>query len=44
MGETATLAEIKKKYDGEWILIVDPVTAKNLEIVKGKAMCRFVFW
>lgn len=35
MHETATYAEIKKKYDGEWVLIIDPVTTKNLEIIEG---------
>ncbi|MBI3823330.1 MAG: hypothetical protein HY289_11725 [Planctomycetes bacterium] len=36
MQETATYAAIKKQYHGEWVLIVDPVTTKDLEIVKGK--------
>jgi hypothetical protein len=36
MEESITYAEIKKKYDGEWVLIIDPVTTKDLEIVEGK--------
>ena len=38
MSEAITYAEIKKRYDGEWVLIVDPVTTKDLEIVKGKVL------
>jgi hypothetical protein len=40
MAETATYAEIKKKYDGEWVLIIDPVTTKNLKIIKGTVACH----
>lgn len=40
MQETVTFAEIKKQFDGEWVLIVDPVTTKKLEIVKGKVACH----
>jgi hypothetical protein len=40
MQETATYAEIKKQYDGEWVLIVDPITTKNLEIVEGTVACH----
>ena len=40
MQETATYAEIKKKYDGQWVLIIDPVMTKGLEIVEGKVACH----
>jgi hypothetical protein len=40
MEHTATYAEIKKKYDGEWVLIIDPVTTKELKIVEGKVACH----
>ncbi len=40
MQETATYAEIKKKYDGEWVLIIDPVQTKDLEIIEGKVACH----
>jgi hypothetical protein len=40
MSETATYAEIKKKYDGEWVLITDPVTTKDLKIVEGTVACH----
>ncbi len=36
MSATLAFAEIKKHYDGEWVLILDPVTSKNLEIIQGK--------
>ena len=38
MQETTTYAEIKKQYDGEWVLIVDPITTKYLEILEGKVV------
>jgi hypothetical protein len=34
--ESISYAEIKREYDGEWVLIIDPVTTKNLDIVAGK--------
>ena len=40
MKQTITYAEIQKQYDGEWVLIIDPVTTKNLEIVEGKVACH----
>ncbi len=36
MQESISFAEIKKHYDGEWVLIIDPVTTKTLEILEGK--------
>ena len=36
MNQTLAFAEIKKQFNGEWVLIVDPVTTKSLEIVQGK--------
>jgi hypothetical protein len=40
MRETATYAEIKKQYDGEWVLIINPVMTKALEIVEGTVACH----
>ena len=40
MQEVATYAEIKHQYDGEWVLIIDPVTTKDLEIVEGRVACH----
>lgn len=36
MNDTLAFAEIKRQYDGEWVLIVDPVTTKDLDILEGK--------
>jgi len=36
MNRTLAFAEIKRQYDGEWVLIVDPVTTKQLDIVEGR--------
>jgi hypothetical protein len=48
MQELISFAEIKKQYDGEWVLIVDPVMTKALEIVEGVIAChsedRDVVW
>jgi hypothetical protein len=40
MHENATCAEIKKLYDGEWVLIIDPITTKDMEIVEGQVACH----
>src|SRR5262245_37972097 len=40
MEKPVTYAAIKKKYEGEWVLIIDPVTTKKLEIVKGIVACH----
>jgi hypothetical protein len=40
MNEIMTFAEMKAKCDGEWVLIIDPVTSKDMEIVKGKLACH----
>ncbi len=36
MGETLTMEEIEKKYDGEWVLIEDVETNEQMEILRGK--------
>jgi hypothetical protein len=40
MHEIISYAEIEKQYDGEWVLIIDPVQTKDLEIVKGTVACH----
>ncbi len=40
MQELISYAEIKKQYDGEWVLIIDPVTTKYLEIIEGTVACH----
>jgi hypothetical protein len=40
MQELISFAEINKRYEGEWVLIIDPVTKKNLEIIEGTVACH----
>lgn len=37
MGEAISFAEIKKRFDSEWILLEDPQTREGLEIESGAA-------
>jgi hypothetical protein len=30
------LEEIKQQYDGEWVLIVNPMFDENLEVIEGE--------
>ena len=36
MDTTLTMAEIEARFDGEWVLIEDPVTNAALEVQRGK--------
>lgn len=36
MSEILTMAEIEKKFDGEWVLIEDVETNEKLEVIRGK--------
>ncbi len=36
MGQVLTIAEMKKKFQSEWLLICEPDTDSSLEVVKGK--------
>ncbi len=38
MNEVLTVAEIKSKYDSEWVLIEDPQTNEALEVQSGKVL------
>ena len=37
-GEVMTMKEIEKRYDKEWVLIENPVCAKNLNVKGGKVL------
>ena len=37
-GEVMTINAIKNRFDKEWVLIGDPVCAKNLNVKKGKVL------
>ena len=38
MDEVLTVAEIKSKYDSEWVLIEDPQTNEALEVQSGRVL------
>jgi hypothetical protein len=38
MDEVLTVAEIKSKYDSEWVLIDDPQTNEALEVQSGRVL------
>jgi len=40
MKEILTKSEIKSKYDSESVLIADPNTKENLEIISGKVLAH----
>ncbi len=35
MNEVLTRAEMEAQFDGEWVLIADPETDENLEVLRG---------
>lgn len=38
MAETLTLAQLEADYPGEWLLIADPVTDEQLNILGGRVV------
>ncbi len=40
MSEMMTLAEIKRNYDGEWVLIAYTKTDEDLQIIEGKVIAH----
>ncbi len=38
MEEVMTWAEIEEAFDGEWVLIEDPVTTLSQEIIEGRVI------
>jgi hypothetical protein len=38
MNEVLTIAEIKSRFDGEWVLVADPEMNKNHEVQSGRVM------
>ena len=36
MNEVLTMQEIEQRYDGEWVLLEDPVSDRRDQIVSGK--------
>ncbi len=40
MSEIMTFADMKLRYDGEWVLINYTETDENLQVVKGKVLAH----
>lgn len=40
MNDLMTMAEIKAKFDSEWVLLDDPMTNQNLEVLSGRVVCH----
>jgi hypothetical protein len=38
MAESLNIDEIKSRYDGEWVLIGDPVADESLSVVSGSVL------
>ncbi len=38
MNETLLLEEIERRFDSEWVLLEDPETTPDLEIIRGKVL------
>ena len=38
MSETISFAEIRRKFDSEWILLKDPETEEGLQVKSGKVL------
>ena len=38
MNDALTMAEIAQRYNGEWVLIADPETDQNLNVVRGRVL------
>ncbi len=40
MNDVLTIAEIKSRFESEWVLIEDPHTNEALEVQSGKVHCH----
>lgn len=40
MKEILTIDEMRAKFDGEWVLVGDPLTDENLEVLKGTVLAH----
>ncbi len=38
MEKEMTLAEIENQFDSEWVLVEEPETNEDLEVIKGKVL------
>jgi hypothetical protein len=40
MDDVLTIAEIRGRYDSEWILVADPELDENLNVLRGRVVCH----
>ena len=40
MDESMTMAEIESQFPDEWILVQDPQTNEQLEVLSGRVVCH----
>ncbi len=40
MDQLMTIAEIESQYHDEWVLVGDPETNEDLEVLSGKVLCH----
>lgn len=40
MGEVMSLAEIRARFESEWVLLEDPETTESLQVKAGKVLCH----
>jgi hypothetical protein len=40
MGEVLTMKEIEARFPSEWVLLTDPETNQNQEVVSGRLVCH----
>jgi len=38
MNEVMTLAQIEKQFDGEWVLLEDPILDENKQVAGGRVL------
>jgi hypothetical protein len=38
--QVLTIAEIESRFPSEWVLVDDPETNDDLEVLKGKVLCH----
>jgi hypothetical protein len=42
MEDIISLAEMQRRYDGEWVLIVNASLDQNLEVISGKVVAHSI--
>jgi hypothetical protein len=40
MDQAMTIQDIEAQFDGEWVLVADPVTDSSLHVLQGRVVCH----